>query len=106
MAGTASWSRRRTAWPGRPTDGLAGTADPAAPTPLLTIDALGRKCPIPIIMLAERIGEVPIGSVIAVLADDPAAENDVPAWCLMKSHDHVLTQPLERGWAILIRRGY
>ena len=74
--------------------------------PLVTIDALGRKCPIPIIMLAQRINEVPIGSIIAVLADDPAAETDVPAWCMMKSHDHVRTQPLERGWAILIRRGY
>ena len=93
-------------------DDLGGPAAPAtpagppAPTPLLTIDALGRKCPIPIIMLAERIHEVPIGEIIAVLADDPAAENDVPAWCLMKSHDHVLTQPLEHGWSILIRRGY
>ncbi len=86
--------------------GPATPAGPPAPAPLLTIDALGRKCPIPIIMLAERIHEVPIGEIIAVLADDPAAENDVPAWCLMKSHDHVLTQPLERGWSILIRRGY
>ncbi len=86
--------------------GPATPAGPPAPTPLLTIDALGRKCPIPIIMLAERIHEVPIGEIIAVLADDPAAENDVPAWCLMKSHDHVLTQPLERGWSILIRRAY
>ena len=86
--------------------GPATPAGPPAPTPLLTIDALGRKCPIPIIMLAERIHEVPIGEIIAVLADDPAAEKDVPAWCLMKSHDHVLTQPLERGWSILIRRGY
>jgi len=86
--------------------GVPGPAEPAAPTPLLTIDALGRKCPIPIIMLAERIHEVPIGAVVAVLADDPAAENDVPAWCMMKSHDHVLTQPLDRGWAILIRRRY
>jgi hypothetical protein len=25
---------------------------------------------------------------------------------MMKSHDHVRTLPLERGWAILIRRGY
>jgi len=74
--------------------------------PLVTIDALGRKCPIPIIMLAQRINEVPIGAIIAVLADDPAAETDVPAWCMMKSHDHVHTQPLERGWAIMIRRGY
>ena len=83
-----------------------GPGDGAAAVPLVTIDALGRKCPIPIIMLAERIREVPIGQVIAVLADDPAAESDVPAWCLMKSHDHVLTQPLDRGWSILIRRGY
>jgi tRNA 2-thiouridine synthesizing protein A len=86
-------------------DQVAG--DAMAPTPLLTIDALGRKCPIPIIMLAERIREVPIGEIIAVLADDPAAENDVPAWCLMKSHDHVFTQSLPHGgWSILIRRGY
>ena len=84
----------------------ASPAGEAPPVPLVTIDALGRKCPIPIIMLAQRISEVPIGEVIAVLADDPAAETDVPAWCTMKSHDHVLTQPRERGWAILIRRGY
>ena len=88
------------------TDDRLAPAGPVAPAPLLTIDALGRKCPIPIIMVAERINEVPIGEIIAVLADDPAAETDVPAWCLMKSHDHVLTQPLERGWSILIRRGY
>ena len=56
---------------------------PAGEGPLVTIDALGRKCPIPIIMLAQRINEVPIGSIIAVLADDPAAETDVPAWCLI-----------------------
>jgi len=74
--------------------------------PMLTIDALGRKCPIPIIMLAERIREVPIGELIAVLADDPAAETDVPAWCVMKSQEYVATTPLARGWAFIIRRSY
>jgi tRNA 2-thiouridine synthesizing protein A len=73
---------------------------------MITIDALGRKCPIPIIMLAERIREVPIGELIAVLADDPAAENDVPAWCMMKSQEFVTTTVLPRGWAFLIRRSY
>ena len=88
-------------------DGGPGATDGApVPTPALTIDALGRKCPIPIIMLAERINDVPVGAVVAVLADDPAAENDVPAWCAMKSHDYVVTQTLPRGWAFLVRRGY
>ncbi len=80
---------------------------PQTGAPMLTIDALGRKCPIPIIMLAERIREVPIGELIAVLADDPAAETDVPAWCMMKSQEYVATTDLpEQGWAFLIRRSY
>jgi tRNA 2-thiouridine synthesizing protein A len=76
------------------------------PVPLVTIDALGRKCPIPIIMLAERIGEVPVGQVIAVQADDVAARTDVPAWCRMKSQDFVREETLPRGWSFHIRRTY
>ena len=72
--------------------------------PVLTIDALGRKCPIPIIMLAEQIRDVPIGAVVAVLADDPAAYTDVPSWCAMKAHEFVSSQELPRGWALFIRR--
>ena len=86
--------------------GPAGPAGPARPAPMLVIDALGRKCPIPIIMLAERIREVPIGETVAVLADDPAAKTDVPAWCTMKSHEFVALAELPRGWSLLIRRNY
>ncbi|WP_106258376.1 sulfurtransferase TusA family protein [Actinomadura rubrobrunea] len=82
-------------------------AAPAGPRPALVVDALGRKCPIPIIMLAERIREVPVGEIIAVLADDVAARTDVPAWCRMKSQEFVREEPVERGgWAFHIRRMY
>ena len=89
----------------------AAPAAPAAsaagkPRALVTIDALGRKCPIPIIMLAEQIRDVPVGAVIEVLADDPAAYTDVPAWCGMKSHEFVFRDELESGWAFGIRRRY
>jgi tRNA 2-thiouridine synthesizing protein A len=76
------------------------------PAPMVVIDALGRKCPIPIIMLAERIREVPIGETIAVLADDPAAKTDVPAWCAMKSQEFVAITELPSGWSFLVRRSY
>ena len=79
---------------------------PAPPVSALTIDALGRKCPIPIIMLAEQIRDVPVGGVIAVLADDPAAYSDVPAWCQMKSHECVFRTDLPSGWSFGIRRRY
>jgi tRNA 2-thiouridine synthesizing protein A len=79
---------------------------PPGASPALTIDALGRKCPIPIIMLAAQIRDVPVGAVIAVLADDPAVYTDVPAWCALKSHECVFRADLPSGWAFGIRRGY
>jgi tRNA 2-thiouridine synthesizing protein A len=54
-----------------------------------TLDCLGQRCPLPVIALARQIGEVPIGQVIVVLADDPAAANDIPAWCRLKGHEFV-----------------
>ena len=79
---------------------------PAGLAPLVTIDALGRKCPIPIIMLAQQIRDVPVGSVIAVLADDPAAYTDIPAWCGLKSHDCVFRVDYASGWSFGVRRRY
>jgi tRNA 2-thiouridine synthesizing protein A len=77
-----------------------------APVAALTIDALGRKCPIPIIMLAEQIRDVPVGAIVAVLADDPAAYTDIPSWCQMKAHEYAGYQDLPHGWSIFIRRSY
>ncbi len=78
----------------------------ALPQPALTLDALGKKCPLPIIMLADRIREVPIGQTIEVLADDPAARTDVPAWCTLKSQEFVRASDQPVGWSFLIRRSY
>jgi tRNA 2-thiouridine synthesizing protein A len=81
---------------------------PPAPAqaPVLTIDALGKKCPIPIIMLAERIREVQVGQLVEVLADDPAAKTDLPAWCAIKSQDFVGLTEQSVGWSFLVRRAY
>ena len=79
---------------------------PPDAAPLFTIDALGRKCPIPIIMLADQIRDVPVGSVIAVAADDPAAYTDIPAWCGLKSHDCVFRVDYATGWSFGVRRRY
>jgi tRNA 2-thiouridine synthesizing protein A len=77
-----------------------------APPPALTLDALGKKCPIPIIMLADKINQVPVGATIEVLADDPAAKTDLPAWCALKSQEFVSASDLPVGWSFLVRRSY
>jgi cysteine desulfurase len=51
------------------------------------IDSRGRRCPLPILDLARAIGGVDIGSELSVLADDPAATTDIPAWCRMSGQE-------------------
>jgi tRNA 2-thiouridine synthesizing protein A len=56
---------------------------------VIEVDARGRRCPLPIIDLARRMPAVPVGAVVRVLADDPAAANDIPAWCRMKDQEYL-----------------
>jgi tRNA 2-thiouridine synthesizing protein A len=51
------------------------------------LDCRGLLCPLPVIRLAQRIGDVAVGATITVLADDPAAETDIPAWCRMRGQE-------------------
>jgi TusA-related sulfurtransferase len=71
---------------GRPSGSLPGEG---GATYDLTIDARGLRCPAPVIELARRIGDVPPGGLVALLADDEAARHDVPAWCGMRGQEYV-----------------
>ncbi len=51
-------------------------------------------CPVPIIRLARAAGALPAGSLVELLTDDPAAEYDVPAWCRLRGHELLHTEPL------------
>jgi tRNA 2-thiouridine synthesizing protein A len=56
---------------------------------VIEIDSRGRRCPLPIIDLAKRMPSVALGAVVRVLADDPAAANDIPAWCRMTGQEYL-----------------
>jgi tRNA 2-thiouridine synthesizing protein A len=55
----------------------------------LELDCRGMLCPLPVIELAKRYAEVPVGGLVAVLADDVAARTDIPAWCRMRGQEYV-----------------
>ncbi|GDY52949.1 hypothetical protein SVIO_035720 [Streptomyces violaceusniger] len=74
------------------------------PEPGLVVDSLGKRCPIPVIELAKVIGEVPVGGVVTVLADDEAARLDIPAWCEMRGQAYEGERPADRGVAYRVRR--
>ena len=51
------------------------------------LDCTGQLCPLPVLELARHIGDVEVGDEIVVIADDPAAATDIPAWCRMRGHE-------------------
>jgi tRNA 2-thiouridine synthesizing protein A len=53
----------------------------------IEVDARGLRCPLPVIRLAETAKGKPPGTSVVVLADDPAARYDIPAWCRMRHHE-------------------
>jgi len=79
--------------------------DDARERPALTLDCRGRRCPIPVITLARRIGDVAVAGVVSVLSDDPASRTDIPAWCRMRGQQFVGESPAPGGGAaFLVRR--
>ncbi|MFF5566742.1 cysteine desulfurase/sulfurtransferase TusA family protein [Streptomyces sp. NPDC012623] len=88
--------------------GAPASAGPAASRPggsaERVVDALGRRCPIPVIELAKVFGEVPVGGTVVVLSDDGAARLDIPAWCEMRGQEYVGERPADHGVAYVVRR--
>ncbi|MEZ5097566.1 MAG: sulfurtransferase TusA family protein [Nocardioides sp.] len=39
--------------------------------------------------LARRLPDVAAGDVVTVVADDPAAKVDIPAWCRMRRQEYL-----------------
>lgn len=59
------------------------------------VDARGLRCPLPVIRLAAAARDAAPGTVITVLATDPAARHDVAAWCRMRGQQ--LREVADRG---------
>jgi cysteine desulfurase len=71
---------------------------------VITVDCVGRSCPVPVIELAKAVVTVGVGDIVEILSDDPAARVDIPAWCRMKEQEYVGEEPRDVGAAYLVRR--
>ncbi|MFS0706455.1 sulfurtransferase TusA family protein [Cellulomonas sp. 179-A 9B4 NHS] len=50
------------------------------------VDARGLRCPAPVLRAAVAARSLPAGTLLRVLATDPAAAVDLPAWARMRGH--------------------
>ena len=68
------------------------------------LDCRGQRCPLPVIALARHIATVEVGAVVTVLADDPAAAGDIPAWCRLRGQEFLGAREVDGGPAFDVRR--
>ena len=50
------------------------------------LDLRGLKCPLPALLAKKKLTQLPHGTVLTVLADDPMAVVDVPHMCHGEGH--------------------
>lgn len=76
--------------------------NPEPPPHLL--DARGHRCPVPTLRLRRRLDGLPPGAVIALLADDPMAQIDVPHFCNQNNCLLISVDAVDDHWVFRIRR--
>lgn len=69
------------------------------------LDVRQSRCPIPVIRTQNRIKEMAVGEELEVLATDPAALEDIPAWCGANGHEVIHTSQEDGQIRIRIRAG-
>ncbi|MFD7460716.1 MULTISPECIES: sulfurtransferase TusA family protein [unclassified Streptomyces] len=66
------------------------------PEPAITVDGTGLLCVTLLLRLRTAIQGAEAGTLVHVIATDPAAPLDLPAWCHMTGHHYLGPVPGER----------
>ena len=53
------------------------------------VDARRLLCPMPVIRTQAAVRALTAGQYVEVLATDPGALHDIPAWCRLQGHEYV-----------------
>ena len=61
------------------------------------LDATGLLCPLPVLKLRKHLKSMDNGSLITVLADDPAAAIDIPHFCNETGNELISKTNSENG---------
>ena len=69
-----------------------------------TLDCIGLYCPIPIMNARREMDKLAIGQILEVLADDPAAEDDLKAWAKRTGQKILEIEKIDEGMRFLIQK--
>ena len=69
------------------------------------LDALGLRCPEPVMMVRLKIRNMQLGETLSVIADDHSTTRDMPSFCRFMGHKLVSTYTDASPYEYLIEKG-
>jgi tRNA 2-thiouridine synthesizing protein A len=68
------------------------------------LDCIGLYCPMPVIRTKQEMDKLAVGETLEVLADDPAAEEDLKAWAKRTGQRILEIEKTNEGLRFLIKK--
>lgn len=78
------------------------TQDTLQPDDIL--DATGLLCPEPIMLLHNKIRDLPAGGLLKIIATDPSTQRDIPKFCNFLEHQLIAQDSDETTYYYWIRK--
>jgi tRNA 2-thiouridine synthesizing protein A len=69
------------------------------------LDALGLRCPEPVMMVRLKIREMQVGQTLSVVADDHSTTRDVPSFCRFMGHELVDSEVEISPYRYVVKKG-
>ena len=69
------------------------------------LDALGLRCPEPVMMVRKSVRNMTQGETLLIIADDPATTRDIPSFCEFMDHTLIASQTSDLPYQFLIKKG-
>ena len=70
----------------------------------IDLDARGLYCPEPVMLLHNKIRDIPAGTFLRLTATDPSTQRDVPKFCLFLGHELVSSTDNAGEYVYLIQK--
>ena len=70
----------------------------------IDLDARGLYCPEPVMLLHNKVRDIPAGTFLRLRATDPSTQRDVPKFCLFLGHQLVSSTEEEDEYIYLIQK--
>lgn len=69
------------------------------------LDALGLRCPEPVMMVRKTVRQMAQGETLLIIADDPATTRDIPSFCEFMDHTLLASETNQTPYQYLIKKG-